>query len=438
MRIFAAVAALVGGVLLLVIPRFIFPACEYLGRGRMHCTDAAHGEFVVGGLLVAAGAALLLLQAGSAVDRRRGVRGPALRRGRLRPGLHPLLRQPRHGVPLRDGAERPVHRRRRRDRGGCGAGRARARVHAEGRMIELKGLSKTYTVSREPVHAVQTLDLAIPDGQFVSIVGHSGSGKSTLLSLIGGLARPDTGSVTIDGVDIWGFDDRSRSRLRNEKFGFIYQFASLMPTLTAAENVLLPTVFGSACARAPRRCACSSGSGSATRRAATPRSSPGGEQQRVAIARAFINGPRIVLADEPTGELDEETESSIMDLLAADQPRRRRHDHHGDAQHGAGGAGRARLRMKPAPSKKSVSPGRLGGLFRPGRVADRVACAAHHECRLRARSSLPCRDGKIRSPATRADRQRTRKDDSRRGIALASLGNGPVLRENVRGQRGPS
>src|SRR5512137_321021 len=111
-------------------------------------------------------------------------------------------------------------------------------------MIDLKGLAKTYTVSRAPVHAVQTLDLTISDGQFVSIVGHSGSGKSTLLSMMGGLARPDTGSVTIDGVDIWGFDDRSRSRLRNEKFGFIYQFASLMPTLTAVFNVLLTTVFG--------------------------------------------------------------------------------------------------------------------------------------------------------------------------------------------------
>ena len=181
-------------------------------------------------------------------------------------------------------------------------------------MIELKSLAKTYTVSKVPVHAVQTLDLTIPDGQFVSIVGHSGSGKSTLLSMMGGLARPDTGSVTIDGVDIWGFDDRSRSRLRNDKFGFIYQFASLMPTLTAAENVLLPTVFGTVrplaeAARLLERV----GLGDKTNR--YPSQLSGGEQQRVAIARAFINGPRIILADEPTGELDEETESSIMDLL---------------------------------------------------------------------------------------------------------------------------
>ena len=115
MRLLAAVAALVAGALLLLIPRFVFPACEYLGRGRMHCTAAAHGEFVVGGLLVAAGAALLLLQG------RRAPRSPPRRARSLLcaaaffvPAVHPLLRQPRHGLPLRHGAERPVHRRRRR------------------------------------------------------------------------------------------------------------------------------------------------------------------------------------------------------------------------------------------------------------------------------------------------------------------------------------
>jgi putative ABC transport system ATP-binding protein/lipoprotein-releasing system ATP-binding protein len=181
-------------------------------------------------------------------------------------------------------------------------------------MIEMRGVSKPYQVSRAPVHAVKILDLTIPDGQFVSIVGHSGSGKSTLLSMIGGLARPDSGSVTIDGVDIWGFDDRSRSRLRNDKFGFIYQFASLMPTLTAAENVLLPTVFGKVRPLAEAvRLLEKVGLGDKANR--YPSQLSGGEQQRVAIARAFINEPRIVLADEPTGELDEETESSIMGFL---------------------------------------------------------------------------------------------------------------------------
>ena len=181
-------------------------------------------------------------------------------------------------------------------------------------MIELAQVAKTYTVSRAPVRAVETLDLAIPAGQFVSIVGHSGSGKSTLLSLIGGLARPDSGIVKIDGVEVWAHDDRFRSRLRNEKFGFIYQFSSLLPTLTAVENVLLPTAFGSA---RPRAAAVRllERVGLGDKAARYPSQLSGGEQQRVAIARAFVNDPRIVLADEPTGELDEETEASIMDFL---------------------------------------------------------------------------------------------------------------------------
>jgi len=181
-------------------------------------------------------------------------------------------------------------------------------------MIELKGLSKTYTVSKEPVRAVQTTDLTISDGLFVSIVGHSGSGKSTLLSMMGGLAKPDTGTVTVDGIDIWSYNDRSRSQLRNERYGFIYQFASLMPTLTAAENVLLPTVFGKGRPHAEAvRLLERVGLGDKANR--YPSQLSGGEQQRVAIARAFINAPSIVLADEPTGELDEETEASIMDFL---------------------------------------------------------------------------------------------------------------------------
>jgi len=178
-------------------------------------------------------------------------------------------------------------------------------------MIELKGLSKTYTVSGKIIKALQPLDLTIQQGDFVSIVGHSGSGKSTFLSLVGGIARPETGTVMIDGIDIWKYSDSDLSKLRNEKFGFVYQFASLIPTLTAAENVLLPTVFGG------NRTAANAaqllqrvGLGDKTDR--YPSELSGGEQQRVAIARAFIHEPHIILADEPTGDLDEETESEIM------------------------------------------------------------------------------------------------------------------------------
>ncbi len=178
-------------------------------------------------------------------------------------------------------------------------------------MIELRGLSKTYHASGRAIPAVRPLELVIDQGEFVSIVGHSGSGKSTLLSLIGGIARPDAGSVKIDGTDLSAFDDASLSRLRNEKLGFVYQFASLMPTLTAAENVLLPTVFGRKRPRAEAQHLLERvGLGDKNDR--YPSELSGGEQQRVAIARAFINQPRIVLADEPTGDLDEETEMDIM------------------------------------------------------------------------------------------------------------------------------
>ncbi len=178
-------------------------------------------------------------------------------------------------------------------------------------MIELKGLSKTYAVSGQTIKAVQPLDLTIQQGEFVSIVGHSGSGKSTFLSLIGGIARPDTGTVTIDGTNIWEYDDTRLSKLRNEKYGFVYQFASLIPTLTATENVLLPTVFGGKkTAEDALKLLKLVGLGDKVDR--YPSELSGGEQQRVAIARAFIHEPEIILADEPTGDLDEETESEIM------------------------------------------------------------------------------------------------------------------------------
>jgi putative ABC transport system ATP-binding protein/lipoprotein-releasing system ATP-binding protein len=178
-------------------------------------------------------------------------------------------------------------------------------------MIELKGLSKTYTISGKTIKAVQPLDLSVQQGDFVSIVGHSGSGKSTFLSLVGGIARPDTGSVSIDNNNIWNYNDKERSRLRNERFGFVYQFASLLPTLTAAENVLLPTVFGKSRSTADAlELLQLVGLGDKADR--YPSELSGGEQQRVAIARAFINGPAIILADEPTGDLDEETEAEIM------------------------------------------------------------------------------------------------------------------------------
>ncbi len=178
-------------------------------------------------------------------------------------------------------------------------------------MIELTALTKSYTVSGTVIPAVRPVDLSFAAGEFVSIVGHSGSGKSTFLSLIGGIARPDSGTVLVDGEDIWRMDDARLSRLRNVKYGFVYQFASLIPTLTAAENVLLPTVFGGKKTRADAEDLLRVvGLGDKIGR--YPAELSGGEQQRVAIARAFIHDPEVLLADEPTGDLDEETEAEIM------------------------------------------------------------------------------------------------------------------------------
>jgi ABC-type lipoprotein export system ATPase subunit len=170
-------------------------------------------------------------------------------------------------------------------------------------MIELKELSKSYSISGKTINALQSLDLVVPQGEFVSIVGHSGSGKSTFLSLVGGIARPDTGTVIIDKINIWDYSDRERSRLRNNKFGFVYQFPSLLPTLTAAENVLLPTVFGGG-KTSDDAVQLLRSVGLAEKTDRYPSELSGGEQQRVAIARAFINAPEIILADEPTGDLD--------------------------------------------------------------------------------------------------------------------------------------
>ncbi len=181
-------------------------------------------------------------------------------------------------------------------------------------MIKLINLSKTYHGTGQPVKAVQNATVSLRNGEFISIVGHSGSGKSTLLSMVGGILRPDSGTVTIEDKDLWAYNDNERSRLRNEKFAFVYQFASLIPTLTAEENVLLPTIFGGKATLADaERLLELVGLGDKAKR--YPSELSGGEQQRVAIARAFINNPSVILADEPTGDLDEETETEVMKVF---------------------------------------------------------------------------------------------------------------------------
>lgn len=183
--------------------------------------------------------------------------------------------------------------------------------------IELSDISKVYTVGDQTIRAVDDVSLKIEKGDFLSIVGHSGSGKTTLLSIIGGIIRPTSGRVLYDGTDICTLDDDRLSAYRNNKIGFMFQFASLLPILTARENVLLPGLFG------PAGRALDHGKaeeylsmvGLGDKIEAYPSQLSGGQQRRVAIARALMNGPEVILADEPTGDLDEETEAEIMALF---------------------------------------------------------------------------------------------------------------------------
>jgi putative ABC transport system ATP-binding protein/lipoprotein-releasing system ATP-binding protein len=183
-------------------------------------------------------------------------------------------------------------------------------------MIEVRDLNKAYNMDGQSLKAVDSVSLTIKDGEMVSIIGHSGSGKTTLLSLIGGLTKPDAGNVVIDNVNIWSINDDSLSGFRNKKISFIYQFSSLIPTLTAFENIMLPTAFGSYAediaeyAKELLRIV-----GLEDKMNSYPSHLSGGQQRRVAIARAFINRPEIVLADEPTGDLDEGTEKEIISLF---------------------------------------------------------------------------------------------------------------------------
>ena len=183
--------------------------------------------------------------------------------------------------------------------------------------IEVSELTKIYAVADQTITAVDRVSFTISKGEFVSVVGHSGSGKTTLLSIIGGIMKPTSGRVLFEGQDICAFDDDRLSEYRNEKVGFMFQFASLLPMLTAAENVMLPGLFRK-----------SKNTGDQTKAKellhvvgigdkyeAYPAQLSGGQQRRVAIARALMYEPRVILADEPTGDLDEETENDIMQLF---------------------------------------------------------------------------------------------------------------------------
>jgi putative ABC transport system ATP-binding protein len=182
-------------------------------------------------------------------------------------------------------------------------------------MIELRGVSRTVPSGGAPLTILHPIDLFVPAGQSLAITGPSGSGKSTLLGLIAGLDAPTTGTVLIDGTDITRLGEDALARLRGEKIGFVFQFFHLIPSLTARENVLVPMELAGRRDAARRADALLGEVGLQDRGHHYPSQLSGGEQQRIAIARALANDPPILLADEPTGNLDSANGRHIMDLL---------------------------------------------------------------------------------------------------------------------------
>jgi ABC-type lipoprotein export system ATPase subunit len=186
-------------------------------------------------------------------------------------------------------------------------------------MIVLDAINKTYPLGKErTVAALRDINLTVDQGEYIVITGRSGSGKTTLLNVVAGLTRPTSGKVLLDDVDLLALPDQEQSLLRNQQMGFIFQFPSLIPSLNSLENVALPTMFGTpegregAYERAEELLA---QVGLADKLEAHPRQLSAGQQQRVVVARALINQPPVLLADEPTSNLDERTEQEIMHLL---------------------------------------------------------------------------------------------------------------------------
>ncbi|MDS3859199.1 ABC transporter ATP-binding protein [Thermosynechococcaceae cyanobacterium BACA0444] len=185
-------------------------------------------------------------------------------------------------------------------------------------LLNAQNLSKTYTTAWGVVDAVKEVSVSLWPGQFTAIIGRSGSGKSSLLAMISGLSRPTRGLVKIQDTNIWELSAQQRAEMRNRSFGFVFQFASLLPTLRAIDNVALPGLVGNTTTSTQaydRAALLLEQVGLGHRCQAYPGQLSGGEQRRVAIARALMNNPPLLMADEPTGDLDETTELEIMALL---------------------------------------------------------------------------------------------------------------------------
>jgi putative ABC transport system ATP-binding protein len=186
-------------------------------------------------------------------------------------------------------------------------------------MIEVRGLKKSIRNGNRTVEILKGIDLVVPQGQFLAIMGASGSGKSTLLGLLAGLDAPTEGAVLVDGTDISQLPEDKLAQVRGKKIGFVFQSYQLIPTLTALENVLLPYELNVNGDGKKRASALLETVGLADRLHHYPVQLSGGEQQRVALARAFVVEPPIVLADEPTGNLDSSNGQHVLDLLTERQ-----------------------------------------------------------------------------------------------------------------------
>lgn len=185
-------------------------------------------------------------------------------------------------------------------------------------LIDLQQVAKRYVNGADCVIAIDKLTLAIREGAFLGVMGPSGSGKSTLLSVLGALTRPSSGTVFIDGIDVYGLSPEKQADFRREYLGFIFQSHNLIPYLNALENVMLPLAVSrlSNVEKRQRAASMLERVGLPDRMLHLPQQLSGGEQERVAIARALVNNPPLLLADEPTGSLDTATSNQVMELLA--------------------------------------------------------------------------------------------------------------------------
>ena len=182
-------------------------------------------------------------------------------------------------------------------------------------MVELESITKVYRAGRTEVPALRGISCCINDGEMVSIMGPSGSGKSTLMNIIGCLDRPSSGVYKLDGVEVNGLNDNELAEIRNKRIGFVFQSFNLLPRTTALANVELPLIYGGASNRRQRALQALESVELGHRAKHKPSELAGGEQQRVAIARALVTNPSLILADEPTGNLDTQTSRGILLLF---------------------------------------------------------------------------------------------------------------------------